>query len=886
MSVYSVRHARQRTSAGLIAFVFVLSSFIAAFTPLFLHKIVSAEPYVYNSTNELNKDKQAPGRVGQNAPHVVQTGATTGSVELTFKNPSVSLACFERRIDGQVAYHNGTPADHPLPQLAAAGEKTYPYFCMAAGATDRVETYSASTQVEIRHAFGAEADWRFDWAAFHVLTPPNTGGVSFVNSPKYVRAGNGTDVAGQIVTLDTTTEARFFVDGSSTPIAGYDIGGAGTTTNWWRLATPLPAGEHTLTAEVKIGGDWYPVNGTGTVYSLDLPWAEYVIPQAGQYFRPNDKVVRVKADDEFNQFNRMVTVVNGVSHTVVRADCTDQGSYVLCDLENLNLPEGAYAATTTTYTQANNRVDNLISAPFIVDGTAPAVSNLTIENIQNNFVTTEIKAAAQATDANGVESVNFYLTAPRDDGVCTGNGTKLAEFRQNTPSGDGKYRATLSSAGINGEYCVTATARDSAKNNSNLLHKKVLIDSANPVVSISNLQLSQATKRLSFDLTATDNGPAGLQIVAANIYNQSNTGNPLIQLGSGNPTRLNVPHSGLPVGTGSFSTSLQNIDVSSLPNGTYTIRAYARDHAGNEHRFLLVQFLIDNVNPVATINAPGNGATFGGSSNPSVNFTVNDANIANWSLTGPGLGLSGTTNGTFNHTWNVSGLASGSHTATLTATDRAGNQTTATVQINVDNSAAVTTNINDDDTLNNTGTLTASLGESGTVTVAFLDGDGDPITVTGSSTSSFALGTLQFTFNTRQLDNGDYAAVFTGTDGLGNTTTKSVNFSVLNTTPVASSFNNTNSGVVLATETSPLPPAGLIATQFNNNNPQTLGIATDSSAQSNVPRVKAAETTAKEKEVITQTSTTSAWWVLLIIAVLVAAYYAYRNWRLNRQEAA
>src|SRR5690606_31532495 len=101
----------------------------------------------------------------------------------------------------------------------------------------------------------------------------------------------------------------------------------------------------------------------------------------------------------------------------------------LCDLDNLGLTAGTYTAVTTTYTKANNRVDNLLSESFRIDSTAPMVLVLDVENSVNDVVGSTVKAAAEASDDSDLESVNFYVTEPRHDGACTGNGTKLAEFR-------------------------------------------------------------------------------------------------------------------------------------------------------------------------------------------------------------------------------------------------------------------------------------------------------------------------------------------------------------------------------------------------------------------------------------------------------------------------
>lgn len=354
-------------------------------------------------------------------------------------------------------------------------------------------------------------------------TPMDTSSTTFVNGPKYVRINTGGDLAAQIVTPDATTGVRFFVDGdTSAPINGSNVGGAGATTNWWRLYASLSAGEHTITGQVEIYGNWYPITGSGTVYSLDLPWAQYVIPQAGQFFRPNDKVVRIKSEDQFNQFKYMNTTINGVTYTVNKAECTDNGDYVLCDLQNLNLPEGTYTASTITYTQANNRVDNLVSVPFTIDGTRPVLTNFQITNPQPIY-TNNIQVSADATDANGINSVTFYITEPRvSDGVCDGNGTQLTAVQGVFVIGS-TYAATINTNGLNGEYCVNAIAADMAANHSNpVLHTKVVIDNTAPVIALQGANpqiIERGTSYNELGATVSDDTDSSLvaTIDASNV---------------------------------------------------------------------------------------------------------------------------------------------------------------------------------------------------------------------------------------------------------------------------------------------------------------------------------------------------------------------------------
>jgi hypothetical protein len=199
-------------------------------------------------------------------------------------------------------------------------------------------------------------------------------------------------------------------------------------------------------------------------------------------------------------------------------------------------------------------------------------------------------------------------------------------------------------------------------------------DKSEPNITFSNVAVSQ-DKLLSFDLEATDTF-SGLEIVAANIYNESNTGEPVIKLGENSAggttgtTRLNVPYAGLPEKTMSFTSNQSGIDVSGLESGIYTIRAFARDHANNDLRFATYQFIVDNTAPEVTVVTPveavaGDSVTFEGT-------IVGDYDTITFTLNGVDY-----TPVVVGENWTVdvdtTGFTPDDYTGTIVAKDAAGN---------------------------------------------------------------------------------------------------------------------------------------------------------------------------------------------------------------------
>lgn len=132
--------------------------------------MVAAQSWEPNSTNELNKNKEVPGREGQDAPYVHQISVGVGEVTLEFVNNTNSLAFFEYRIDGVTV--GTTP--HPV----VTGDVIHPGVAVdGRGIPEPVtatQTFNASQTVEIRLALGGERDWDFDWVAFNVLPDAQT----------------------------------------------------------------------------------------------------------------------------------------------------------------------------------------------------------------------------------------------------------------------------------------------------------------------------------------------------------------------------------------------------------------------------------------------------------------------------------------------------------------------------------------------------------------------------------------------------------------------------------------------------------------------------------------------------------------------------------------
>lgn len=375
----------------------------------------------------------------------------------------------------------------------------------------------------------------------------------FVGSPQYVQANgahNSHNTSAEVHVPKMASEVQFFVDGDG-PVAGYRENSVNASTDRWRLKTNLAAGEYTITAKYSVNGILYDVTGSGVAYSIDAPTAQYVSPSDTSYtFRSSDNPVRLRVEDQYEQFRRMVVTIKDSSsasvgsYEVLRSDCDSRqaGRYLLCDVSDSSswlgdLSEGVYTASTTTYTKANNRVDNLISREFTIDNSKPVVTSLSSPDLVANV----LPASATATDGSGsVESVNFFVTEPRFDGACVSNGVKLAEQRIYSEE-FGIYGASLDvSLLADGEYCLFAVSRDDASNNSTAVSRLITIDNTAPDITLKGEEFVTLT-------VGDEYNEEGVTVVDANSTTLAITG-----------------------------------DVNTAVAGVYILTYIATDEAGNE----------------------------------------------------------------------------------------------------------------------------------------------------------------------------------------------------------------------------------------------------------------------------------------------------------------
>ncbi len=239
--------------------------------------------------------------------------------------------------------------------------------------------------------------------------------------------------------------------------------------------------------------------------------------------------------------------------------------------------------------------------------------------------------------------------------------------------------------------------------------------------------------------------------------------------------------------TGTFSVSMNTVSIAS---GAHTLKARARDAAGNTADSAIVNVTLNNtttidlIAPTVSISAPLAAATALGTIAFSANASDNVGVIGvKFLVDGVVTGAEDLTS-PYSISYNTVALANGTHSFSAQARDLAGNVTT---------SAAVSVTVNND---HNPPAVAMTGPASGAVTGAVT------VTVTASASDNIGVVGVQFlvdgvsmgaevmtapyalSFNTSTLANGAHVVSARARDAAGNVTTSTVNVTItVNFTP-------------------------------------------------------------------------------------------------------
>ncbi len=259
-----------------------------------------------------------------------------------------------------------------------------------------------------------------------------------------------------------------------------------------------------------------------------------------------------------------------------------------------------------------------------------------------------VSVSASASDNVGVASVEF-----KADGVSLG----VDSTAPYAASWDSRQTA-------NGQHTLTTIARDAAGNTA----------SASTTVNVSNTD----TTPPSVSITSPAAGAAVSGIVSISASASDNVGVASVEFKA----------DGVSLSVDSTASYAATWDSRQAANGQHTLTAIARDAAGNTASASITVNVsnADTTPPSVSCTSPAAGAVVSGVVNTSANASDN-VGVASVEFKVDGVAFGTDSSAPYAATWDSRQAANGQHTLTAIARDGAGNTASASITVNVSNSA-------------------------------------------------------------------------------------------------------------------------------------------------------------------------------------------------------
>jgi hypothetical protein len=319
------------------------------------------------------------------------------------------------------------------------------------------------------------------------------------------------------------------------------------------------------------------------------------------------------------------------------------------------LANGSHTIQAIASDAAGNTGSTVLTTVTVLnDAVAPSVA--ISSPASGATVSGTITVTATASDNVGVAKVDFYV-----DGML-----------KSTDTSSPYSYVWITTALSNGTHTLQAIAADAAGNSAStaVMSVNVANDTTAPTVAMgSPASGATVTGTITVTATASDNvGVVKVDFYVDGVLSATDTSSPY-----------------------SFSWN-----TTTLSNGSHTLQAIAADAAGNSASTPLrsVAVFNDTTAPTVAMTAPAAGATLSGTTTVTATASDNVAVVkVDFYIDGV---LRGTdTSAPYAFAWDTTASGNGSHTLRATATDAAGNSTSATNTVtvaNVTNQAPVAVN--------------------------------------------------------------------------------------------------------------------------------------------------------------------------------------------------
>jgi hypothetical protein len=446
----------------------------------------------------------------------------------------------------------------------------------------------------------------------------------------------GAVLSGPSVLVSATASDANGISGVQFKLDGADLGALDTTSPYQVTWSSPTDGAHILTAiaQDNAGHSTTATSVSVTVGSGSPPVVALTAPAEGALLAGSSILVSAVASD--------ASGIVGVQFLLDGVDLGPMDTSNDYEATWSNPTDGPHVLSAIARDAAGHTT-TAASVSVVVDNTDP-VTTLTAPTGGSIVSGTAVAVSATATDNDVVVGVQFKL-----------NGANLGSEDTTAP-----YElAWNSTTATDGLHALAASTRDRAGHQTTST-VSVTVDNTLPTVAVTAPADGAVLTGASVAVNATASDASGIASVQFKL-------------------------DGVNLGTADTQSPYQ-VTWSSPTNGSHVLTAVATDNAGNARTATNATVVIDNILPVATVTSPANGGRVSGASVPvTATATDNDA-IAGvqFKLDGANLGTEDTT-APYGVTWNSTTATNASHVVAATARDRAGNQSTHSVTVTVDN---------------------------------------------------------------------------------------------------------------------------------------------------------------------------------------------------------
>ena len=433
----------------------------------------------------------------------------------------------------------------------------------------------------------------------------------------------------------TATTVTFGQNDESLPAGGGVVSGN----------VDLVTGTNTVTFTARDAAGNMGTAARNVILDLAAPIVSIDSPVDGACFGPGESPIAAVATVSDLTATTVSSVPAGIAGSLPAGGGSVTGP--------LSLVEG-WNTIVVSATDATSRTGS-DSVAVLLDTTPPAVSlNSPAGGDPVRGLIDFDAIAVDASPGSGVSLVELSV-----------DGSVVASFGQEP------FETSLDTTGLTDGLHVLAVTATDGKGNSASASRQVIVDNTSPVLSIDTpLSGWVVSGTIAFDATVTDagSGVTTLQMQAAGQEPNPTDG-----------SRAFVP----PIALG---TGASQVDTTRFADGPLVLSAAARDAAGNDAT-AAVTVQVDNQAPSKTLIAPADGDVVSGTIN--IAADAQDPNLATLEIFVDGVTVGSSTTSSLVVPFDTTARLDGPMTVTVRATDSAGNSSTCSATVTVDNVPSV-----------------------------------------------------------------------------------------------------------------------------------------------------------------------------------------------------